>query len=488
VSVEPGEVHTKRRTGRLAPRRAAVDVAAAALVATGVHIVLRHGVPGYDSSYALAWGNELAHGDVPRFNVPLAPTPHPLTIAVGAAVSPLGASGGTLMTTLYLLSFGALVVGTFRLGHELFSSAVGFVAAAVIATCVPLIAVSSEGISDTPAGALVVWALLLEVRQRRRGWPVLALLALAGLLRPEAWLLTGVYWLYLCRGSSWRARLGWAALAGTAPLVWMITDLVSTANPLWSLTGTRDLAEGLGRRSSIAAAPTEGPKLLAKLLGPGALIAAAAGSVVGLTFMRPRTLLVLTVAALNGLAFLAIAAAGLPLNGRYLLLAAVMAAMLSGVGAVGWVDNAEVRHRRRYLVAAALSAAMLLGGAFAFQWSRVDAVSDRLAREAEVRSDLTRLLGTHAARVLDRRCGPFDVPSSRVVPVVAYLTDRSADEVFEASIVPVSRRRPALVPRTNAAAETEWADPANLVEDRRGDRPKIAETRHWALRGRCGST
>ena len=43
----------------------------------------------------------------------------------------------------------------------------------------------------------VIWALLLEIRQPRRGWPVLAMLSLAGLLRPEAWVLAGLYWLYL---------------------------------------------------------------------------------------------------------------------------------------------------------------------------------------------------------------------------------------------------------------------------------------------------
>ena len=42
---------------------------------------------------------------------------------------------------------------------------------------------------------------------RRAGWPVLALLGLAGLLRPEAWLFAGVYWLYLWPARSPRERL-----------------------------------------------------------------------------------------------------------------------------------------------------------------------------------------------------------------------------------------------------------------------------------------
>lgn len=394
---------------RLARRSWAVDLIAAIVVAAAARVVMQHGLPGYDSSYALAWGNEFARGDVPDFTVPLAPTPHPLMIVVGAAVSPLGGTGETVMIALHLLAFGALVLGTFRLGQELCSTAVGLVAAGVIGICVPAMELASQGISDVPAVALIVWALLLEIRQRRRGWPVLALLAVAGLLRPETWLLGFVYWLYLLRGSSPRARLGSAVLVIAPPLIWATMDVLSTGNPLWSLTGTRDLADELGRRLALETAPAEIPKFLATLLGPGAPLAAAAGLVVGLKFFRPQTLLLLTAAVLNGLALLAYAAVGLPLNSRYLLLAAVTTALLAGVGAVGWLDNEEVRRRRGYLVASALSAVMLIGGVFAFQSSRLDGARDRLARRDQIRSDRTSLLDAKAVRNLDRRCGPFDL-------------------------------------------------------------------------------
>ena len=45
--------------------------------------------------------------------------------------------------------------------------------------------------------AIVVWAAVLEAARPRRGVPVLMLLALAGMLRPEAWVLSGLYWLWL---------------------------------------------------------------------------------------------------------------------------------------------------------------------------------------------------------------------------------------------------------------------------------------------------
>ena len=63
------------------------------------------------------------------------------------------------------------------------------------------------GYQDMPFAALVIGAVLLEARRPRRGVAVLALLAVAGLLRPEAWVLAGLYWLYLWpRAAPVRAR------------------------------------------------------------------------------------------------------------------------------------------------------------------------------------------------------------------------------------------------------------------------------------------
>ena len=58
----------------------------------------------------------------------------------------------------------------------------------------------------SPFAALVIGAVLLEARHRKRGYAVLVLLAVAGLLRPEAWLLSGLYVLYIWRDGAARAR------------------------------------------------------------------------------------------------------------------------------------------------------------------------------------------------------------------------------------------------------------------------------------------
>ena len=49
------------------------------------------GLVNYDTLYALVWGRDLTHGTLPDYDVSLAPTPHPLATLAGAVLSLLGA-------------------------------------------------------------------------------------------------------------------------------------------------------------------------------------------------------------------------------------------------------------------------------------------------------------------------------------------------------------------------------------------------------------
>src|SRR3954451_13896118 len=169
-------------------RRALPDVVASALVAVAVFAAFGHAFLNYDTFYSLLWGKELIHGQLPQYQVPVAPTPHPLATLVGAVVSPLGDSAEDVMLALVLLAVGALVVGVFRLGQVSYAWPVGLLAALIVVTRQPILNFGIRGYVDLPTIALIVWAAVLEARRKRRGVPVLVLLALAGLLRPEAWL------------------------------------------------------------------------------------------------------------------------------------------------------------------------------------------------------------------------------------------------------------------------------------------------------------
>ncbi len=78
--------------------------------------------PTYDSFYALLWGRELLHGQLPDLAVYRAPTEHPLAIAFGAFCSLFGASGARLMIAGSLASFVALVAGMYRVGKASFGA------------------------------------------------------------------------------------------------------------------------------------------------------------------------------------------------------------------------------------------------------------------------------------------------------------------------------------------------------------------------------
>src|SRR5215213_6422681 len=210
-------------------RRAWPDALAALIVAAAVVAFFGHAFLNYDSFYALVWGDDLAHGRTPQYDTPVAPTPHPLATLVGLALSPLGDSPSeTAFLVIVLVAIGALVVGIFRLGQELFSTAVGVLAALIVATRVPLLNFGIRGYVDLPTIAFVVWAAVLEARRPRRGAAVMALLVLAGLLRPEMWLFAVVYWLWCFPARDWGGRLRLATLAAVALALWLLSDWAVT--------------------------------------------------------------------------------------------------------------------------------------------------------------------------------------------------------------------------------------------------------------------
>src|SRR5918994_1771703 len=234
-----------------------------------------------------------------------APATPPAT-AVSSLALPFGAHADTAILWLTLLSFGALVYLTYRLGEELFNRWVGLVAALVVVSRPVIMRDALIGYQDLPFAALVIGAVLLEAQRSRRGLPVLALLALAGLLRPEAWVLAGLYWLYLWPATTSRARVVTAALVAAAPLIWAGTDWIVTGDPLHSLHGTAALAEEVDRRRDPEDVPYWSVQYLGFVLRLPLLLGIPVGLVFAWFYTRRRALLLLAVIA----AMLAVFAVG----------------------------------------------------------------------------------------------------------------------------------------------------------------------------------
>src|SRR5215208_7091022 len=115
--------------------------------------------------FALLWAQDVANGHLPEYTADFAPTPHPLQTAFGLLALPFGGAADDVLVWAVLLSFGALVYLTYRLGAELFAPAAGVVAALVVLTRPAMERDALLAYQDVPFAALIVGAVLLEARR-----------------------------------------------------------------------------------------------------------------------------------------------------------------------------------------------------------------------------------------------------------------------------------------------------------------------------------
>jgi hypothetical protein len=428
-----------------------------AVGALALRLIAAVGFANYDTLYALAWGGQLARGQTPAYGVPIAPTPHPLVELLGVVLSPLGPRAVENITVaLGFLALSGCGWVIYRLGAQWFGWATGALAALIFLTRAPVLSDGVRAYIDFPYLLFVLAALLIESRHRRlqsgpAGTPVLVLLAFAGLLRPEAWAFSGLYWLYMMdlvprwarsvsaessgvqsgvsgdRPPAWRLRtrgeiMRVTLLAAAAPLVWVLSDLAITGDPLWSLTNTQHTAEALGRQTGIAKVPEYIPRRIGEILRPPVLFGAALGGVLSLLWLRRRALLGASAGVLAVIVFAAFAAVGLPINTRYALLSAALLCIFCGAGAFGWMSLQQGDSRRRWWMG---TGALVLVALLAYAPSDYRSAHRELANLAHqhrIEGDLLALVDDHA---INLRCGPIGVPNHAPVPLLALYLETS---------------------------------------------------------------
>ncbi len=439
------------------------------------------GFANYDTLYALVWGEQLARGATPQYGIPLAPTPHPLVEALGFVLSPL--SPRALEDVTVVLAFLALAGcawAVYRLGALWFNRPAGAVAALLLVTREPILSYGVRAYVDVPYLLLVLGALIVETRRPRAGAPVLALLALAGLLRPEAWVFSGLYWLYLAlagrvafahtglrrvaavrpqppgtggeggptgdddedleRGCAARSprELAWLALLlASAPVIWVASDWLITGDALWSLTNTRHTALTLGRETGIAKVPEYIPRRIGEILAPAGLAAAALGGVLALAWLRRRALLGACAGLVAVLVLAVFASAGLPIDTRYAFVPAALLCVFAGAALCGWtlLEHGDPRRRVWGALAALVALALLVTAPAQY---RVDHRElDALAVQQRIQDDLIALAGRGA---IATGCGPVGVPNHAPIPLLAlYLgADPSAIPSAQALAAPLA--------------------------------------------------
>jgi hypothetical protein len=434
----------KRSQARLG---APLAIAAGAIL---LRVLSGVGFANYDTLYALAWGGQLSRGEPPAYGVPIAPTPHPLVELIGVILSPLGPRAAENVTVaLGFLALSGCAWVVYRLGAAWFGRAAGALAALILLTRVPILSYGVRAYVDIPYLLLVLSALLVETRRRRAGAPVLTLLALAGLLRPEAWVFSGLYWLYMMNLPPFGARrrgherlpgdprpiVGLTVLAVAAPLVWLVGDLAVTGHPLWSLTNTRHIARALDRITGIGNVPEYIPRRIGEILRPPVLVGAALGGVLSLLLLRRRALPGALAGLVAVVVFALFAAAGLPINTRYAFLAATILCVFCGAGVFGWTSLPWGDPRRRWWMA---GGALVLVGLLAStpaQYRSAHRELDKLAHQQRIQDDLLQLVEN---RSITLACGPVGVPNHAPVPLLALYLSTSPRNVQNAQVDRVS--------------------------------------------------
>ena len=478
----------RKRSERIRSRRMArIRFVAGVLVgAVALRLLAGPGLVNYDTLYTLVWGRQLADGRLPDLEVAIAPTPHPLANLGAVLLSPLssievgglhGELAPTVVVALAYVSLALLGWVVFALGRAWFNTAAGVLAAVIVLTRVPVLDFGARAYIDIPFLVLVLGALLVETRRPRAGIPVLGLLAIAGLLRPEAWLFSAAYVLWLLwpglraaagrggpgRGAAWRDAAPLVALAASGPLLWALQDLLLTGDALHSLTGTRDNAALLGRVTGLENVPRAVPRRLGEILREPVLLAAAGGGLLALAWHRDRRVRLATAASLLALAaFCVLAAAGLPIITRYLLLTATLLAIFAGAGAFGWLDLLPGRERTRW----ARFGLVALVGLLVFvpdQVRRIDRLGNALATQEHIQGQLGDIVDDEALRE------PVAVPNRRPIPLLALWLKLDPRAIVDAqSSVP--REGSYLVPATAQVAR-------DYILDRRDRDRRIAQPR-----------
>ena len=457
-------------------------------VAFAVGFLLYPTYPNYDSYYSLLWGRELLDGEPLRFSEPFrVPTEHPLAIVAGALLSLFGDVGDRVWIALTFASYLWLVWGIYALGRHSFTPLIGAVAALLLLTRFDFGFLAARGYIDIPYMAMVVWAAVLEARRPRRGVPVFALLAAAGLLRPEGWLLAGLYFLWMAWKATWRRRFLYAALTAVGPFGWAAVDWAVTGDPLFSLHYTSSSAEDLGRQRTLAELPAALPDFFANLIKLPVLVAAVVGLAVALWATPRRSVMPLVLFATGLGTFVAIGIAGLSVIERYLTVAALALLIFAAVGIGGWTLLVASRLRTAWMVAAAL---LLIGGV-AFTATRVNV--GRFQSELEFRGashDALEEVLRHPAVTAGLRCGPLTTPNHKLIPDARWILDLPYDRV-RARVDPEVRRieRGVAIYATSRAALfrhafSNPADPVLAQVPPPGFR-RVATSKHYAAYVAC---
>jgi hypothetical protein len=385
--------------------------------------------PIYDSEYYLFWGRQILHGQLPSFTIFDAPTEHPLAVGFGTVLAIFGTDLALRLEVLAsVISFLLVAGGLYRLTRVAFTPVIGAVAVVLLLTRFNLEFLAARGYVDLTYCAAIVWAAALEVERPRRGAPVFVLLLAAELIRPDAWLLAGLYWLWWAPKASWPSRIRWAAVTVSAPVAWVAIDWIVTGQPLYSLHRTQDTAVALGRTVPLSQLPSTTWHYL-DLLCKSPVLAGAVGGLALSAWLVPRRMLTPMIILASGIGtFVVIAAAGLSVIDRYLLMPTVMILVFCAFALSGWTMLQRGLLRRVWATAAAALA--VFGVYDVASTLSLGKIETELGFRNDGQTSLVAILDKPAVRDA-LRCGPISVPDHKLKPDVMLLLNLGSAQVID---------------------------------------------------------
>ena len=442
--------------------------------------------PNYDAYFHLVWGREVLHGHLPSFEAYAAPTEHPLYVAIAGLLGLLGTHADRALVLFTSLCHVALILATYRLGRAFAGRWVGLAAAAFVGSSFAFLLYAAKAYVDLPFLAIVIYAAALEAERPRRGRDAMALLAIAGLLRPEAWVLAGLYWLWC----GWR-RWDLLALAAAAPLLWALVDLVVTGDPLFSLHSTSELADELNRTRGLSHVPHSFVSFLVDTARPPVALLGVAGAMIAwMKLPRERLVVPAALFAAGTIAFVGTGLAGLSILPRYLTVPAIAVCLLAGYGLLGWTAlPAADAWRRPWRTTSAVTIVAGLALLAVLLPPRARKLESELRFVRQTHDQLGALL--HAREVTaGRRCGPISYPTYRLVPDTRWLLDTGEHAVLARSDRDATQpaRGVAIVIQPDTKAETRYGKAAGIKRGTNvappGFRP-VARRGPYGAFGRC---
>jgi hypothetical protein len=470
---------------RRRPRRAAWIVAVLAVAAVGaITLTGARGVAGYDTTYGLAWARDLIGGH--GFTMPPdAPTPHPLSIILGAAAL-LG--GDHARAGLVVLSAAALVCSTLLAGALAATLggaprariAYAAIAAAALTVSRPaLIYLARTASMDWVYVALVLGGVLLAAHAHRAA--ASGLVGLAALHRPEAWVLAVILAITHARHTRSRAATTLAVVvAAGPPLVWVGMGALF-GNPFLALSVSQQNAATFHRVTGPWAAVTGLPGQVAAGIGwPATIIGAVSVGVLARSWWRQQgtrpALLAIGVAVA---APLASGLLGTAILARYvLLLDVLLVAATIALPVRMWTGRRQLAGRLGAAGVCVALAAAILGQAPAFA---------DLARISTAQRQVDNQL--HAILATKNLCRPLWVPAHGHIPLVALITGQPLSTVNTLPPAPPPSGTVVHPITPDVAADSGYAPPQSVndalaIPD---DYTLTADNSLWAIYTRCPS-